>query len=134
MRLVKDTTLEEIVLPDLLWQDEFDWEPVKTSATWGVEGSLILQKGVKLAGRPITLRSPGDDMGWVLREVLLALYSWAADPTTQMTLYLEKAPDTRSFVVQFGESPAINASPVKGWADHQTDDNYVLELKLIQVA
>jgi hypothetical protein len=136
MKLVDvDNPLLEIILPaDLLWVNEFDWSSVKTSVSWGLTGALIVQKGQKLSGRPIKLKSPMSDMGWASRSVVEQLRAWAEIKTKRMTLHLEKATDTRTFLVAFdeGDTP-IRAVPVKGWADHLMDDPYTLELSLMTI-
>lgn len=126
------TPASEIVLPnDLLWVDEFDWPPVLVASEWTVSGALIIQKGLKLAGRNITLKSPDSSMGWADRAGLELLRTWYVNPAKKMRLFLEKTNDTRQFVVVFGAEP-VKTTPVKGFADHEQDDPYTLEIRLIQ--
>lgn len=134
MKLVDYTNpLLEIVLPpELLWTDEFDWSPVEVTTEFSVSGALLMQKGTKLAGRPITLKSPAKDSGWIDRIVMADLLSWSGTASKKMRLYLEKPNDTRNFVVEFGNDP-VKASPVKGFANHEDDEPYTVEIKLIQV-
>ena len=71
MRLVDQTSLAEIALPnDLLWVDEFKWTPVSSTGSYSLAGSLIIEQGVKLAGRPITLEPPELEMAWVARATV----------------------------------------------------------------
>lgn len=136
MKLVDFTnSAREIVLPpDLLWEDEFSYTPVATDKSWGVGGALILQRGTRLQGRPITLKSPDQYSGWIYRTELQGLYDWAADATRQMVLHLELDADVRTFTVAFDASSPVEAQPVKGWKQHDLVEPYTLKLKLIQVA
>lgn len=135
MKLVDFTdALQQIVLPgSLLWEDEFSWSPVLTTVNRSISGALLVQRAVATAGRPITLVSPSE-MAWVSRSTLETLRTWAASGTKKMVLHLEKSTDTRTFTVEFadGNNP-IEASPVKGWADHLADDPYTVRIRLIQV-
>ncbi len=48
--------LDTLTLPtDLIWIDEFDWTPVQQTQTYSITGALIIESGVKKAGREITL-------------------------------------------------------------------------------
>lgn len=136
MKLVDFTNpLLEILLPaDLVWVDEFKWSPIQREDSYGVGGALIVQQGLKLAGRPITLQNPDQEMAWVYRDTLLSLYAWSADPDKKMVLHLEKPTDARTFVVTFGPSNPVDAQPVKSWKDHTTTEPYTATIRLIVVA
>ncbi len=63
-------TLDDIELPDdLLWVNEFDWNPVEQNIERSLSGALLVQEQGKLQGRPIVL-SGGEDAGWVPRSVV----------------------------------------------------------------
>jgi hypothetical protein len=134
MKLTDFTTpaLSIILPPSLVWEDEFNWTPVQKTFTHGVGGSLIIQSGVKEAGRAITLRSPDQEMGWMYRPELLDLFAWAEDDEKVMTLHLEKATDTRTFKVVFAENP-IESSSVQSWKDHTSEEPFIVKIKLIEV-
>lgn len=105
-------TLDGVAIPSgCLWTDEFDWQPAVGSSAWSCTGALIVDVAVKKAGRPITLTGT-DDMGWIDRATIAALYALAAAPAIPRTLTIA---DGRSFSVMFrpGESP-ISAERV-GW-------------------
>ncbi len=93
---------------DLLWTDEFAWTPVAQVREYSLDGSLILEEAVRLAGRPITLES-GPDRAWVSRSTLTALYALAQAPAAlALTLH-----DGRSFSVVFRhDDRALEAEPV----------------------
>lgn len=134
MKLRDNSTNEEIILHrDFLWIDEMEWTPVAKSANYSLAGSLVIQHGVKLAGRPITLEGP-TEMAWLPREKVLKLQEWAANPTRRYTLLLEYPTDNRTFTVVFapGESP-VEASPVKEFPEHTPDAWYKVKMKFIEV-
>lgn len=59
--------LDTIRLPkDLIWQDEFLWEPVAQVYEYSVEGNLLIQESLKKKGRHITLVGQSD-MAWLDR-------------------------------------------------------------------
>ena len=79
-------TLDGIELPDdLLWVDEFDWNPVAQDIERSLTGALMVQEQVKLYGRPITLTG-GDEAGWVTRVTILELMALVETPNRVMTL------------------------------------------------
>jgi hypothetical protein len=139
MKLILNTgTLADqgvIALPDdLVWTDEFSWVPVVQKKTVTLTGALIIETGVRLAGRTITLAAD-PDMAWVTRSTVLALRAWAALDNRQFTLTLEYPTDTRSFLVSFDQesNQAIEAHPVKGLPQHSPDDWFTLKLKFLQL-
>lgn len=71
----------------LKWTDEFAWSPVQQQTAWSLGGALLVDVGVKLAGRPITLEG-ADTAAWVDRATCLTLRNWAALPGEQMVLHL----------------------------------------------
>ncbi|WP_263080055.1 hypothetical protein [Endozoicomonas sp. Mp262] len=78
--------LDHIELPDdLLWVDEFDWNPVAQDIDRSLTGALMVQEQAKLYGRPITLTG-GDEAGWVTRATILELMALVETPNRVMTL------------------------------------------------
>lgn len=69
----------------LHWADEFDWSPVEQSTEYSTDGSLIVDVGLKLAGRPITLEGT-DTAAWISRAACDTLQAWAALPGIELTL------------------------------------------------
>lgn len=68
------TTLD---LPDsMVWVDEFSWNPVQRSSEYSVGGALLVDTGIKLAGRPITLQAD-ESAGWIRRSTALTLQQWS---------------------------------------------------------
>ena len=99
-----DLTLDGLMLPDgLLWIDEFDYTPVKQVIKSMLDGSLLIQEGVALAGRPISLQGT-ENRGWVKKSVLDQVY---AKLTTAMPMALS-LPDGRSFSVRWRHGDTVS--------------------------
>ena len=135
MKLIDIDSEAEVQLPNsLLWKDEHTWVPVQASTSYTLTGALIVETSLKQKGRPITLEPPDEEMGWVRRSVVDALYQWAQSPTRKMTLMLEYPDDSRQFTVMFRHSEgALESSPVKGFPEPTPDAWYTVSLKLIEV-
>ena len=104
-------TLGTVTLPpDLRWSDEIGWTSVQRTAERSLTGALIIQEGVKLKGRPITLEAKSEEQGyvWMDRTTLLALKTLEETPGWSGTLTLA---DARTFTVSFREDGLI-ADPV----------------------
>lgn len=114
------------------WIDEFDWSPVVSAQSYSIAGSLIVDTGVRLAGRPITLQAR-DDAGWkdMTRVKVAQLAALAALPEEVLTLVLH---DGREFSVRFkpGEEP-MTARPLAGKECPEDDWPYIITLRLIEV-
>lgn len=136
MKLIDQVTLAVINLPnDLLWVDEFRWSPVASTSSYSLAGSLIIEQGVKLAGRPITLEPPDNEMAWVSRSTHEALRAAAAIPARRFKLVLEYPTDLREFLVAFAPvDDPIDGNPVKGFPEHEPDAWFSVKLKFIEVA
>lgn len=126
LTLTRQDNRQSLILPaDMRWMDEFDWVKVaQTSPEYTLSGSLLVQYGVKLAGRPITL---GGDWAWVPRSVVRTLHDWAGVPALRLDLSL---PDGRDFVVAFALA-GIKAQPVRFAAPLADEDAYTLEISLM---
>lgn len=124
-------TLDAVVLPDdLIWTDEFDWTPVQQSQEYTLSGALILDSGIKQAGRTMTLT--GDvDAAWSERADIKAIYAKLPDDSA-MTLTLN---DGRVFNVVFDHAQTpLSAKPIIDFSTPDDADMYQLTLKFIQVA
>lgn len=134
MRLIDPSTNAAIVLPnDMYWVDEFKWQPRVANSTYSLSGALIVEEGVRLAGRPITLQPP-DDLAWVPRATVSLLRQWASIPAKRFLLKLEYPTDTREFLVIFApDGEPVESEPVKGFPQHRTDDWFKVKLKFVEV-
>ena len=118
----------------LRWDDEFgdEWSPVSRVAEYSISGALLVDVNVRQAGRPITLKSIGEDQGHILKRTLQQLYDLAATPSdAPMTLVLA---DGRTFEVAFaaGDNP-ITATPV-GYPEVPGPDNrYTATVRLMEL-
>jgi len=125
--------LDDLELPyELLWIDEFSWTGVSASAQYSLQGMMHVQKSKVSSGqgRPITLNSVD---AWITRADIETLYAKAADVETEnMVLTLH---DGRTFNVIFRqwEPPVIEATPIKKMANPETDEEYIVSIKLVTV-
>ena len=125
-------TLDGMTLPDgLIWEDEFDWTPVSQEVTVTITGSLLVQEGAALAGRPITLTGYEDGC-WTTRSVIEALYAWAQTADKVMTLVLGSS--TKSVIFQRGNAAPVEARQVMPVTGPDNDTLYILSaLRFLEV-
>ncbi|GAB4210099.1 MAG: hypothetical protein Fur0019_17700 [Tibeticola sp.] len=116
---------------DLIWTDEYDWHPVQQAAEYSVSGALIIDVGLRQAGRPITLEG-GDSFAWMTRAVADQLRAWAALPGEVFTLQLRGT--SRSVVFDHGRG-AFEARALIPLADVSIvpEMYYVPLLRLMEV-
>ncbi|MDR0770832.1 MAG: hypothetical protein LBE75_06490 [Burkholderiales bacterium] len=134
MKLKHLATGAEILLPDdLQWVDEHAWTPVAQSASRLIDGALLVETAVKKKGRPITLRSPSEDMAWLPFSAVKTLHEWAEIEAAQFELTYR---DGRTFTVIMahdGQSSAVEAVPLKGFPARADDEPFGLTLRLMEV-
>lgn len=114
---------------DMVWTDEFNWPTVVKSTEYSLGGSLIVDSGMRLAGRPITLAGAADG-GWITRATIDALRVLASALPGQYVLTLA---DSRSFNVIFAPDEPILAQQVVDLSDPGADWWYIATVKLIEV-
>ena len=134
MQLVRKSTSQTVPLEDgFLWSDEFDWKPIEQNQERALNGSLIIQEGKKLSGRPITLTAD-TNMAWLKRHIVSQLKDWSALQDEQFTLVFEYPHDARQFNVIFNHADtAMEAKPVKDIPTVSEDDYYRVTLKFLEV-
>ena len=128
--LTRKDTSDHLELPgDMRWTDEFDWQALaQSNVQYSLGGAAIIQQGMMLAGRPITL---GGDWVWLARATLATLAIWADVPELEMTL---TTPDGRSLNVTFRtHDGALQASPVRWMHDEDDDAWYHAEIRLMTI-
>ncbi len=119
---------------DLIWTDELTWSPLTQKKGYSIEGSLILDRFVRLAGRPITLVG-NERRSWVRRSLLQELQAWASlesDPI--FTLAVRGA--SHQVVFDLGEdgTNAVRGEPVFAYDELLPEDPYCsVELRFITV-
>lgn len=125
MTTLSDGTSTLTIGADLLWGDEFDFQPVEVKTQYSVTGALIVESAAKQAGRPITLTG-GDTYGWITRTTLLALRAWAATPGTTYTLTLRGVPYTVALL-------SVAARPVIDVNNPNGGDFYIATVSCLEV-
>ena len=114
---------------DMVWTDEFNWPVVTKRTEYSLSGALIVDSGMRLAGRPITLAGKADG-GWITRATVDALRVLASALPGQYVLTLA---DGRSFNVIFAADDPIRAEQVVDLSDPGADWWYIATVKLIEV-
>lgn len=89
-----NATLDDMTLPEeMIWLDEAKWTAVAQSTEYTLNGALIVQQGVKQAGRQMSL---GGDNCWARWSLVKQLQETTHVADKRMTLTLE---DGRSYLV-----------------------------------
>ena len=122
-------TLDSLILPDeLIWLDEFNWNPIRTEQKITLSGKRNLFESILAneSGRPITLSS---DNAWIDRQDLIELFALTKIKNQIMSLTLH---DNSEYQVRFRhiESPVIVYEPLLNTAWTDSNTIYVLTLKL----
>lgn len=119
---------------DLIWMDELTWSPVSQRKGYSIDGALIVDRFVRVAGRPITLVG-NERRSWVRRSVLMALQAWAGlvdDPFFALVLH----GTAYQVIFDLGETgmEAVKGEPVFAFDEMEPDDPYCsVELRFITV-
>ena len=125
-------TLDDITLPDdLLWINEFDWNPVAQTTERSLSGALLVQEGQLSHGRSVVLSGNGE-AGWVSRRTVKSLYALSKVANKTMSLTL---PDGRQFSVIFDRAngSGLETRQLIPFAYPDDDDLYLVTLRLITV-
>jgi hypothetical protein len=131
MTTLSTSTTTIAISDDLNWADEYAWSSVEQSVERGLTGSSIVQTGVRLNGRPITLAPDSDATGWLQRSTVDALYGLANVPGQVLTLTYRGTP--RQVLFRHHDGNAIEASPVIPYSDVEPDDYYRVTLRFIEL-
>lgn len=134
MKLVRKSTSEAVTLSDgFLWSDEFDWNPIEQKQDRAVDGSLLIQEGVKKSGRPITLTAD-KNMAWLKRHIVSKLKDWSV-LQEKFELQFNYFHDKRTFNVVFNhQDKAIEAKPVLDHPSVSDDDEYNVTLRFLEIS
>ena len=74
----KDTRDTVSLPPDMRWLDEYGWAAVaQAEPEYTLGGAIVVQQGVKHAGRPITL---GGEWAWLDWQTVQTLRAWCDVP------------------------------------------------------
>lgn len=121
-----------VTLPDALsWTDEYTWSPVEQTKTYTTTGALLIEEGVKQAGRPITLEG-SEDRTWCTRALMDTLHAWVATSAIVLTLTLRGV--ARSVTLDH-EKGALQGFPVLFFEDGsiESTDFYVPTLRFLEL-
>lgn len=133
---ITDGTTSLPLPDDLMWPDEYAWNPVEQSVRPSVTGALIIDVGTWLAGRPITLegeRTPdGRYIAWLTGSDLTQLRSWADVAGQELTLTLRGI--ARTVIFRHHEKPAVEViESMTELEGLQPDDLYLVRIKLMEI-
>lgn len=117
--------------PDLLWSDEFTWDPVEQNSTRTITGAQVLQTAHRVAGRPITLQPEDDRSGWMTRSVVEQLRNWSAVPGKVLQLTLRGV--TRNVVFRHQDGAGIEAKPVVHFSEMDNGDHYLVTVRIMEI-
>lgn len=129
--LTRTDTNEVLNLPDRLrWTDEYSWQGLgQSSPQYSLGGALIIQQGMKLAGRPITL-SNDDNKNWLKKQDVMKLQEWANLPELALILNYQN----REFRVIFANhQQALTADPVAWTHDETGEDWYRVSISFLTI-
>ncbi len=124
--------LDTVSLPDdLLWINEFDWNPVEQNTERSLTGALLVQEQAQQYGRPIELTG-GTEAGWVSRSTVENLQALSGIANKVMTLTL---PDLRTYSVIFDRQSGspVEANQILPAAYPDDYHFYSLTLRLLTV-
>lgn len=125
--------LDSIELDDQLeWADEFEWDAVAQERERTITGHLVVQEGLKVHGRAITLRSNGGV--WTPLSVVRQLEVLRDQVAKVMHLVL---PDGRDFHVMWRRAegePPLEAVPVFREVNPPPDADMEVTLRFFSVA
>lgn len=113
------------------WVDEFDWDPVAQEQDRSLTGALIVQEGVKLYGRPITLSS--NNGAWFTLAKVRALQAMAS---VRGAVHLLTLPTGEQHYVTWNRvaGAVVQATPLHRTVAPDDDWLHQLTLRLITVA
>ena len=131
-RLINNQSNVSIELPyDLYPIDDLNWSPIAATGVYTLSGAYDVQQAVKLAGKPMTLKSDaGQGLGLITRDTVNKLHAQVAIP--EATFSLEYVADgvTKIVNVMFDHaSNLIEAEPFKGFNSPNLNDYFAVALK-----
>ena len=116
--------------PDLLWTDEHSWTPIQQSAERSITGTMLIEYGVKTAGREITLEPEDGNSAWLNRATLDALKTAIAIPGLEMALSINGT--SHSVVFRHLDGP-LSAVPVVHYNDADPGDWFSVTLRFLEI-
>lgn len=133
-KLTNITTGAIIELDDELYpSDEHEWSSLVSSTKYALDGTMIVEQSIRLAGRPYTMQAP-NDMGFLTRETVNLLK--AERDKLGATFWLDYRADgaVKRVKVMFDTTgEAINATPLKEFISPSLDDLFIVTLKFLEI-
>lgn len=124
-------TVYSVNLPkDLYWEDELTWNKVDMNAEYALTGNLLIEEGVKLKGRYISLLGL-DNMAWITREQGLTLMAMRDTPGLVALLsFVDKNNSSNvlfSHHVMFrNNETALDLKTIKQWDQYEAGAYYIV--------
>ena len=132
MQLKNLKTNEVIEIPKgMMWVDEFNWSKTVNSKEYSLNGSLIVETGIRSFGRPITLQSD-ENSGWVKRSSVGKLQEWA-DKMVELE-FTDILNVSRKCVFDNSNDEAVNFQPVSGFTDGLQGEWYIGSVKMFEIS
>ena len=134
-KLTNTTTGAIIELDDELYpSDEHDWSSLVSSTKYALDGTMIVEQSMRLAGKPYTMQAPSD-MGYLTRSTVNALK--AERDKLGATFWLDYRADgvVKRVKVIFDTTgdDAITANPFKEFISPSLDDLFVVTLRFLEI-
>lgn len=118
MTTLSDGTTTLALPADLYWQDEFAHQAVAETRSRALHGAQLVDRAVRLAGRPITLAGARQH-AWITRTTALALYAWAQQPGLALQLVYRGS----TYSVSFNQDQQpVEWTPIVDYANPQGGD------------
>ena len=125
-------TLDAITLPDdLIWRNEYKWQPVSQVIDKSLTGVLIIQEAQQVKGRDIILVGT-DSSGWITKATLDLLKVKYDTANLTMVLIINSV----SYNVMFKRSSnqgALAAQLIRECSNPSANENYSVTLEFITI-
>ena len=132
MKIKNIKTSEEIQIPKgMMWIDEFNWSKAVNSKEYSLNGSLIVESGVRSFGRPITLQG-AEDTGWIKRATVGILQQWAE--SLQEFEFTDISGNAHRVLFDNTSEEAISFEPVSGFTDGLNGEWYYGSIKMFEIS
>jgi hypothetical protein len=124
-------TLGGVVLPNMVFEDEFGNPPVETKTEATLAGNMLVWEQ-SCGGIPIDLKSGGEGAEWTTRGTMKALFALSSIPNA--TYILDYNGLVRTVRFRNEDKPAVSAKPVMSRSNPEDTDPYVeIYIKLMEV-
>lgn len=115
---------------DLIWSDQHTWSPVEQRVERSISGALLIDSGLRIVGRPLTLEG-SESAAWMPLATVSQLRAWAAVPDKTLNLNLRGS--LFAVALRHHDAPAIDVKPVIDYAAPDAQDWFWGTLKLMEI-